>query len=214
MKPLRLLDLFCGAGGCSVGYHRAGFEVVGVDHSPQPDYPFEFHQEDALLYLIKHGQEFDVVHASPPCQVHSVTGNFHNDITHADRLPQTRKLLIANNRPYVIENVVGAPLNNPIQLCGTSFGLYVVRHRLFEHSLPLPQPPPCDHKLPVVQPQGAKPNRWLEYHSPVGNFADLEYAQLAMGIDWTSNRYSIAQAIPPAYTAWIGRHYFQQLLVL
>lgn len=135
---MRLLDLFCGAGGCSVGYHRAGFtEIVGVDIKPMPRYPFEFVQGDALEYLAERGGEFDAIHASPPCQAFSTLRFMPNAKEHPDLVEPARKLLIASGKPYVIENVMGAPLINPLMLCGTMFGLgtgdaELRRHRIFE----------------------------------------------------------------------------------
>jgi DNA (cytosine-5)-methyltransferase 1 len=135
---MRLLDLFCGAGGAAMGYYRAGYtEIVGVDIHPQKRYPFTFVQGDALEYLAAHGHEFDLIHASPPCQAYSrarmLQGNDHPDL-----VGPTRELLIASGKPYIIENVVGAPLINPIRLTGTMFGLLTVRPRLFESNLPIP----------------------------------------------------------------------------
>jgi site-specific DNA-cytosine methylase len=131
MKP-RLLDLFCGAGGAGMGYHRAGFEVVGVDIAPQPHYPFEFHQGDALEYLAAHGHEFDAIHASPPCQRYSsiqrITKNKHK---WPDLVDPVRQLLIKSGKPYVIENVQGAPLRVDAFMCGSMFGLGMIRHRIF-----------------------------------------------------------------------------------
>jgi DNA (cytosine-5)-methyltransferase 1 len=129
---MRLLDLFCGAGGAGMGYHRAGFEVVGVDIKPQPRYPFEFHRADALEYLNQHWREFDIIHASPPCQFYSratkMNGTKHN---HPDLLQPTIDALDATGKPYIVENVPGAPMKNYLMLCGTMFGLRVFRHRLF-----------------------------------------------------------------------------------
>ena len=141
-KP-RLLDLFCGAGGCSVGYYRAGFEVVGVDIVPQPNYPFEFYQADALGFDFDPGW-FHAVHASPPCQAYSSLRGF-TTTEYPQLIEYVRELLIQTGLPYVIENVVGAPLINPIRLCGSSFGLKVWRHRLFETSFQIPLLPPCSH---------------------------------------------------------------------
>src|SRR4051794_16680153 len=123
MTP-RLLDLFCGAGGCSVGYHRAGFDVVGIDIAPQPHYPFEFIQADALTALDLFGMrigDFDAVHASPPCQSYSVSCNYRpeNRTKYPDLVAPTRELLYEIGLPYVIENVPGAPLHSPIMLCGS-----------------------------------------------------------------------------------------------
>src|SRR5690349_21349641 len=124
MKP-RLLDLFCGAGGAAKGYADAGFEVVGVDHVDQPNYPYEFHKGDALLMgaWLLHNGDFDAVHASPPCQAYTTLRTLQGGKEYPDLIAPTRDLLQKSGLPYVIENVVGAPLVNPVQLCGSSFGL-------------------------------------------------------------------------------------------
>ena len=138
----RLLDLFCGAGGAAMGYHRAGFTVVGVDINPQRHYPFEFHQADALEFDVS---GFDAIHASPPCQAFTAYKRRPNHVgDYPDLIWPTRQKLIASGVPYVIENIPKAPLLNPITLCGSSFGLDVRRHRLFESNVPL-LAPPCDH---------------------------------------------------------------------
>jgi hypothetical protein len=128
---VRLLDLFSGAGGAAVGYARAGFEVVGVDIEPQPNYPFEFHQADALEFCREHGHEFDAIHASPPCQAYTPLRAVHGK-DYPDMLAATREALEATGLPWVIENVPGAPINSGIFLCGTMFDLRVYRHRWFE----------------------------------------------------------------------------------
>jgi DNA (cytosine-5)-methyltransferase 1 len=203
-----LLDLFCGAGGCSVGYHRAGFDVVGVDLYPQPNYPFEFWQADALDVLAMGGVgpwgvvDFDAIHASPPCQAHS-TLRHRTRGTYPDLVAQTRDRLAAAGVPYVIENVVGAPLLNPIMLCGTSFGLGTAdrelrRHRLFETNTPI-MALGCQHSRPVVGVYGTGGGGQMTrgYKALPGEDAE------AMGIDWMT-RAELAQAIPPAYTEHIG----------
>jgi DNA (cytosine-5)-methyltransferase 1 len=213
---MRILDLFCGAGGCSVGYHRAGFEVVGVDLKPQPNYPFEFHQGDALAWLRGHGAAgFHAIHASPPCQAHSVIKHSNGgESKHPDLIPQTRADLRATGLPYVIENVVGAPFIDPIQLCGSSFGLSVRRHRLFEirgFSMIIPT---CNH---AAQPKRYRVLRHGAYYLssvvPVygtgGGKAHEEWAD-AMGIDWMTRK-ELAQAIPPAYTELIGHQLMDAL---
>ena len=127
----RLLDLYCCAGGAAVGYHRAGFDVVGVDIAFQRNYPYEFHQGDALDYVAEHGHEFDAIHASPPCQAFSKTRTLHNN-EHPDLVAPTREALQATGKPYIIENVTSAPLRPDVTLCGLMFGLKVFRHRIFE----------------------------------------------------------------------------------
>lgn len=205
VKP-RLLDLFCCAGGAAMGYHRAGFEVVGVDCNPQPRYPFEFHQADALTFPL---DGFDVIHASPPCQDYSVTASLH-DTDYPRLIEPIRERLISAGVPYVIENVEGArrDLHNPVRLCGSSFGLGVRRHRLFECSWPVMFPPPCAHHLqpaPIdVTGTGGPSNR-----EPGGNGGihrkprNLAHAREVMGIDWMT-RPELSEAVPPAFTEWLG----------
>lgn len=201
MKQPRLLDLFCGAGGAGMGYHRAGFEVVGVDHLPQPRYPFEFHQADALTFPL---DGFDAIHASPPCQRFSA---YRRRVAVAireypDLIAPTRDALKAARRPYVIENVPSAPLLEPFQLCGSSFGLDVRRHRWFECSVAL-LPPPCDHawQAPRFPPATNRLN--LRRTVEVGAWRASGLAPAAMDIDWMETA-ELSQAIPPAYTEWIG----------
>lgn len=143
MRKFRLLDLFCGEGGASMGYHEAGFEVVGVDAYPMPKYPFEFMHATVESLTGSFLRSFDAIHASPMCKVHTSLKAF-SDPSHVDQIPMTRALLKFANRPFVIENVEGAPLHNPVTLCGSMFGLQVRRHRLFETNWPLEQPA-CDH---------------------------------------------------------------------
>ena len=198
-----MLDLFCGAGGAAVGYARAGFDVVGVDIASQPHFPFEFHQADALTYPL---DGFDVIHASPPCQAYSTLRGF-TDGAYPRLIEPVRERLIG--RTYVIENVVGAPLHSPIRLCGSSFGLGVWRHRLFEMSDPPALVPPCSHyhhPLPIdVTGTGGISNR--PRTAPGGGLSrkprNLAEAGRVMGIDWMT-RAELAEAIPPAYAEWIG----------
>ena len=132
---MRLLDLFCCAGGAGMGYSRAGFDVVGVDIAPQPRYPFEFIQAEAIEYVKAHGHEYDAIHASPPCQASSaLTKGTNRGRIYEDLIPQTRAALGASGRPYVIENVQGSDLRRDATLCGEMFGLAVIRHRYFEVS--------------------------------------------------------------------------------
>ena len=197
---LRLLDLFSGAGGAAVGYHRAGFEVVGVDIAPQPHYPFEFHQADALEYCAAHGAEFDAIHASPPCQAYSVTRTIWKK-DYPMLIEPTRKLLSSIGIPYVIENVMGAAMPYHVVLCGKSFGLKVYRHRRFETSFMIWQPEHLPH-----DDEGLWENNTISRNGFVGvygHFANREYAKQAMGIDWMSAD-ELAEAIPPCYTEYIG----------
>jgi DNA (cytosine-5)-methyltransferase 1 len=213
-KP-RLLDLFCGAGGASMGYHRAGFEVTGVDIVPQKRYPFRFIQDNALEYLYKHGWKYDFIHASPPCQTHSQLNKIHKikastSANHVDLIPQTRALLELIGKPYVIENVVGAPLINAACLCGSMFGLKVYRHRLFESPILILTPPHVPHRdnTPTAG-KGISDKGFVSITSGgIKNMPDgwtpAAYKNMAMGIDWMTQE-GLAQAIPPAYTEWIGR---------
>lgn len=211
-RPL-LLDLFCGAGGASKGYDDAGFEVVGVDIEPQPNYPYEFIQADAIDSVDRLGRNFDVIHASPPCHAYStVTGrNRRNRRTYVDLVNPTRQRLLDLDKPYVIENVVGAPLLDPVTYCGSSFGLDVRRHRLFESNVTLIAPP-CDHswQTPRFRSLDSRMVARGSLNSVVGVHGHLNYPGefelrcKAMGIDWMTSR-ELCQAIPPAYTEHIGR---------
>lgn len=216
---MKLLDLFCGAGGCSVGYSLAGFtEIVGVDNRPQPRYPFAFIQADALEYLarlIETGEveEYQLIHASPPCQVYSASAPLSNG-NHPDLVPETQRLLKLSGRPYVIENVPGAPLDNPLVLCGTMFGLGVLRHRLFECNPPIWFPPAaCNHWGKVAPVFRSTSDSVAQYDFMVvaGNFPNVAKARKAMGINWMV-RDELAQAIPPAYTRYIGEQMARQVL--
>lgn len=204
-KPL-LLDTFCGAGGCSVGYYRAGFEVVGVDIEPQKNYPFEFHQADALEFIARHGKEFDVIHASPPCQKFTKAGAIHGNDHHKDLLTPTRKILNEIGKPWVIENVPNAPMRVDVMLCGSMFGLVakdgrLQRHRWFELWIPeLFLTPPCIHTGPTISVFG---HGGHIYHG-------VDSWRSVMDIDWMT-RDELSQAIPPAYTEWLGRQLLERM---
>jgi DNA (cytosine-5)-methyltransferase 1 len=204
---MRLLDLFCGAGGAAMGYHRAGFDVVGVDIDEQPSYPFEFHQADALTYPL---DGFDVIHASPPCQAYAALGA--KDGRHLDLIPPTRAHLESSGRPWVIENIVGAPLRADLQLCGSMFGLGVRRHRLFESNVFLWRLP-CQHRgqRRIRAYYGKK--GWLVWSPAAANVqkigrrpllrGSVDLAPADMGIDWMGWD-ELRLAIPPAYTEYVG----------
>lgn len=198
----RLLDLFCGAGGAGKGYADAGFDVTGVDIWHQPNYPFRFIQADAMEV---DPSGFDAVHASPPCQGYSKLARMHP--TRAAEYPRLieplRERLLAAGVPYVIENVEGAPLNDPVVLCGSQFGLgvergYLRRHRLFECSFQVMRLLCCHPaNVPAVGVYGHGG------HSGKHRMLYKAEAAEAMGIDWMT-RDELTQAIPPAYTNYIG----------
>jgi DNA (cytosine-5)-methyltransferase 1 len=207
----RLLDGFCGAGGCSVGYARAGFEVEGVDIELQPHYPFKFHLGDAIEFILEHGHEYDVIHASPPCQRYSeATPTTHKE-QHPDLIGPTRDALLAIGKPYIIENVSGARslLYRSLMLCGTMFGLTIWRHRYFEiEPIFLLSPATCQHNgRPVVINPGSNARRGRDDIQLRHNVTDWREA---MGIDWMTGD-ELSQAIPPAYTEWIGRQLLEVL---
>lgn len=204
MSRPRLLDLFCCEGGAGMGYSRAGFDVTGVDNRPQPRYPFEFHQADALAFLEERGHEFEAIHASPPCQEYTPLRAVHSHIHYPDLIAPTRKLLRSVGRPWVIENVIGAPIDSGIFLCGVMFeGLRVYRHRWFETPFLLMQPHHPRHVIPCG------PQKERRAHFAAGGFVTItgdpgsRYGS-AMGIDWMTGN-GLSQAIPPAYTEYIGR---------
>jgi len=223
-RPL-LLDLFCCQGGASVGYQRAGFEVVGVDIDPQPRYPFLFRRADALAVLdrlncgqiVRFGsasedrpmllQDFDAIHASPPCQAFTnaqkIQGNEHPDL-----IGPVRELLVETGKPWVIENVPGAPLENPVCLCGGMFGLETYRHRMFESNVALRVPEHPAHEAKTTK-MGRKPKPG-EFMHVVGNFSGVDHARGVMGMPWAS-RDGLREAIPPAYTEFIGEQLLAQL---
>lgn len=216
-----VLDLYSGAGGAAMGYSLAGFNVIGVDNKSQPRYPFEFHRADALDFLramISHGWSgIDAIHASPPCQRHSIMSQCRPGLakTYPDMIEPTRFLLRRIGLPYVIENVVGAPLDNPVMLCGTHFwrevswpghGIFdLQRHRLFEtypFTVPSPVEGECHHVFPSlpVYGNGAPGNR-----PELRGEGFTEVARAAMGTPWM-NRNEMAEAVPPCYTHFVGEH--------
>jgi len=209
----KCLDLFCGAGGAAMGYHRAGFEVVGVDIKPQPRYPFEFIQADIMTFSL---EGYDFIHASPPCQGYSTLAAMHPQRIWPKLIDRVRERLMAIGVAYAIENVETAPLNRAsdlfgnhgVMLCGSMFNLriergYLRRHRLFETSFPIPQPP-CHHKGRAVGVYGHGG------HTKKHRMLYKEEAAEIMQIDWM-NRDELSQAIPPAYTEFIGHQAMQYL---
>jgi DNA (cytosine-5)-methyltransferase 1 len=221
VKPV-LLDLFCGAGGAAMGYHRAGFDVVGVDIAPQPHYPFEFHQANALEFPIV---GFSAIHASPPCQAYTHARHMGNrgKKDHPRLIAPIRRRLISSFLPYVIENVERADteLINPHMLCGSAFGLDVQRHRLFETNFPM-MSPGCAHGVwkrgrfeGTPRIDGTRPKSKIV--NPLASGCTHEEFAEAMGIDWVPKRGKrpapeLHEAIPPAYTEYIGGFLMQAVM--
>ena len=214
----RALDLFCCAGGASVGLHRAGFNVIGVDIDPQPNYPFEFHQADALGYPL---DGFDFIWASPPCQKFCALRTREDLSSYPDLIkPMRQRLLLhhgtlrtvppidRSNEPtvlYVIENVPGAPVRHDLTLCGAMFGLRSYRHRHFETNFYIQQPDHPKHAVRVNRRGENRREHWanggfLTITGDVGTYCGPE----AMGIDWMTGD-EMSEAIPPAYSEYIGR---------
>lgn len=202
MKP-RLLDLFSGAGGCARGYQMAGFHVTGVDVKPQPRYAGDvFIQADALAYVAEHGHKFDAISASPPCQAYTPLRALQGDKEYPDMVDDTRDALVSTGRPWVIENVMSAPLRGGIYLCGGMFGLRTYRHRRFETSFLIMQP---EHPKHVIKTSTKKRRACWDagMHVSVTGDVGTYVGRLAMGIDWMTGN-ELSQAIPPAYTHFIG----------
>lgn len=228
MKRPLMLDLFCGGGGAGMGYHRAGFDVIGIDINPQPNYPFMFMRRDVQDVLAQFGRfiEFELggeepaaVHASPPCQHYSAMSNCRPGLAgqYPDLVAETRDGLNDSDLPWVMENVVGAGLpgqdtldgSHGVTLCGHMFGLRLYRHRLFESNVPLSAPPHPRHLTPASKAGHWVPGTIISISS---GGPGTEEKKRAMGIDWM-NRDELTEAIPPAYTEHIGAQLIQALEV-
>lgn len=232
-RPL-LLDLFCGAGGAAMGYHRAGFDVVGVDIKPQPSYPFMCVEADALGVLadllrgtpfpsvMGRAYAFSAMHASPPCQAYSVLRRANPGAEYPDLVAPTRALLERTGLPWVIENVPGAPLHPTVVLCGSMFGLgangrQLRRHRLFETSFAMLQPQ-CAHRGESIGVYGGGAVGRYTFENGIkkmkgrrgGYQGTAAESREAMDIDWMP-RSALNQAIPPAYTEFIGEQLLEHL---
>lgn len=204
---MRLLDLCCGVGGASTGYAQAGFtDIVGVDIHAQPRYPYQFLQTDALEFVLAHGAEFDVIHASPPCQLWAAGHNPHR-ASYPNLINPLRAYFLQHDCQYVIENVPRAPLQSPIQLCGGALAcstdtMQLHRHRCFESSFTLVGTP-CvkSHKLTATITGTGTPSGTFY---KLGRALTIGEKQQLMGIDWTRNAHELSEAIPPAYTKYLG----------
>lgn len=213
MRPL-LIDLCAKQGGSSFGYWLAGFDVTAVDRDPQPHFPtrpgLRFIQADAIDYLAKHGHEYHVRAGSPPCQAHTLAQRIQNN-DHPDLIDPMRALMITAGGPYIIENVPGAPLIDPIEVCGAAFPrLRVYRHRLFEFGggIHLAAPDHPLHLWPTTKM--GRPPRNGEFLHVVGNFSGAALVREAWQVPWMT-RDGMREAIPPAYTEFLGRQALQQL---
>ncbi len=219
MSKLKLLDLFCKAGGASTGYAQAGFEVVGVDIKPQPHYPFEFHQADALTYPL---EGFDAYHASPPCQGYcshtkddSPWVNYSQGKQTPRLIPEVRTLLQVTGRPYVIENVGGAKLEleNPFMLCGIMFNLVIARHRYFESNIKflLPKHEDCRGSAKEYAEANGLEIRDMSVTGKGRHKGCGDRWCKFMGITWPMSQSEIVEAIPPVYTKFIGKNLLEVL---
>ena len=206
MSRPKALDLFCGAGGASRGLHDAGYEVIGVDKVDQPNYPYEFYEMDAIEFFLELYDltPFDLIWASPPCQAHSWGGaQWRNKgYEYEDFITATRSSLNHSNVSYIIENVVGAPLIEPVVLCGTMFpNLKVFRHRLFESNMNLKVEMKCAHEGHKAKNRRTDNN---DYFTVAGhNTGTTAEWSDAMGIDWMTKK-ELAQAIPPVYSKYLA----------
>lgn len=212
---MRALDLFCKAGGATMGLMRAGFEVHGIDHEPQPNYPGAFTRGDALAAIraTEKGDlgPFDLIWASPPCQGFTAYKRRPDHVAPRENLiPVVRRRLRELGLPYIIENVPGAPLEGPVMLCGSMFGLDVRRHRNFECSFPV-APPTCNHSWQTPRFAPATNRKNLRCTVEVGVWRiPVRTQQLAMGIDWMT-REELSEAIPPAYAEFLARQFLALL---
>lgn len=203
---LKALDLFCGAGGASKGLALAGFDVTGVDLHPQPNYPFKFHQTDALTFDLN---GYDLIWASPPCQAFTAYKRRHNHVKPAlNLIGDTRRKLMDNGKPYIIENVYGSPLKDPVMLCGSSFNLDVRRHRYFECSFSVTTKN-CDHNWQKPRFPQSTNRKNLRKTVEIGVWRiPLDIQKKAMDIDWMTLK-ELSQAIPPAYSKYLALEFLK-----
>ena len=205
---MKLLDLFCCCGGISKGFVDNGFECTGVDITDDHQYPYNFIQSDVFDLPLSFFEEFDIIHASPPCQNYTWAASLHRNrgITYPDLVGRTRQLLNKIGKPYIMENVLGAPLRKDLVLCGVMFGLEVVRHRIFEIlGFTVLQPSHIKHKPPLSNRHSAYPS--VAGHGGHGYTCKFEDWKKAMGIDWVTKREHLTQMIPPKYSEYISKYF-------
>jgi DNA (cytosine-5)-methyltransferase 1 len=211
-----LLDLFCCEGGAGTGYARVGFNVTGVDIEAKPRNRHPLIVADAVEYCREHGQEYDAIHASPPCQSYSKALR-HMATPQPMLIDAIREAMDATGKPWIIENVVGAPLANDsdlfgrhgVELCGTMFGLRIYRHRIFEANFQLPLPPqPCDHSRHAMNPHSAEGRERI--YAEYGRQDPEKLWASEMGVEWMT-RHGAREAVPPCFTEWIGRYLLAQV---
>lgn len=203
-KKPHILDLFCAAGGAAMGYHQSGFEIIGCDNKPQPNYPFKFFKGDWQQALQKYSAWADAIHASPPCQEYSVTRSLHSN-THDALIEPVRQALQATGKPYIIENVPPAPLRNAIILDGPMFNLKVIKKRKFESNVLLLKPGNGAIHGKVIEYAKQRLNPDYYYYITAGHMpGTVKQWSDALGISWMKNKSELAQAIPPSYTHFLG----------
>lgn len=201
---MKLLDLFCCCGGISKGYDNNGFECTGIDITDNHRYPYNFIHKDVFALDDSFFQKFDLIHASPPCQHYTWATKKDTRHRYPDLVGRTRNLLKKTGKPFVIENVVGAPVRKDLVLCGEMFGLRVLRHRLFEiNGFTVLQPPHIKHKPPVAK----KKSYYMQIagHGGESFSYNIEDWKKAIGIDWVNDKKHLTQMIPPKYSEYISR---------
>lgn len=209
---IRILDTFCCQGGAARGLYEhfstvyEHVEITGVDLEPQPRYPYRFIQGDAIAYITEHGADYDFIWASPPCQAYTIMLGTR-ETEHPELVLPTRRALAATGKPYIIENVPGAPLYKPVRLCGAMFGLRTYRHRLFECSFPVLAPKHPLHPVKTIalnDDMATKRRLWgAGWNVTVAGHCSVEMATIAMQIDWM-DQHGLAQAVPPAYSRYLA----------
>ncbi|MFD0311300.1 DNA methylase [Streptomyces sp. NPDC127119] len=227
LEPVRVLDAYCCIGGAAEGYRRAfgNCHITGIDHVAQPDYCGDaFHQADAIEYIRAHGHEYDFIHASPPCQGEGAPTKGTNKArnaaigrTYPRLIAPTRAALESTGRPYVMENVPGSEVRKDVRLCGEQFGLAVLMHRYFElGGWTTAQPAHPKHRGYVRGWRHGEYRKgpYVAAYGEGGGKATVDEIRAAKGIDWSTDHFRLREALPPAYTEWIGRAFLAVAPVL